>query len=71
VPLILMTAFASPELREFVENMGGCLLEKPFSLDILHRRVSEILQEKRMVRASSPRNLATSTAPPPARRATR
>jgi DNA-binding response OmpR family regulator len=56
VPLILMTAYGSPELQEFVEEMGSCLLEKPFPLELLGRRVSAILQEKRMVRARGPRN---------------
>jgi DNA-binding response OmpR family regulator len=55
VPVILMTAFGSPELRAFVEEMGSTLLEKPFPLELLGRRVSAILEEKRMVHAPSPR----------------
>jgi DNA-binding response OmpR family regulator len=71
VPLILMTAFGSPELREFVEDMGGCLLEKPFSLELLCRRVSDILQEKRPVCARNRRDPATGAGPRPVRGAIR
>lgn len=38
-PLILMTAFPSPELRSFVEGKGGELVEKPFTLDAITARV--------------------------------
>jgi DNA-binding response OmpR family regulator len=55
VPLILMTAHGSPELREFVEEMGSCLLEKPFPLELLGQRVSAILEEKRVVHIPSRR----------------
>jgi DNA-binding response OmpR family regulator len=58
VPVILMTAYASPELQEFAEEMGSCLLEKPFPLKLLGRRVSAILREKHVVRTSDPGRLA-------------
>jgi DNA-binding response OmpR family regulator len=42
--VLMMTAFVSVELKSFVEEMGAGLLEKPFSLDMLNARVTELLR---------------------------
>lgn len=39
-PVILMSGFATSELRAFVETCGGELLSKPFKLDSLFQCVS-------------------------------
>lgn len=41
--LLMITAFASPELKDFLAGLGITLLEKPFSLDQLHTRVVDLL----------------------------
>ncbi len=56
VPLILMTAYGSPELQGFVEQMGSTLVEKPFPLELVGRLASEILRKNRMVRTHGLRN---------------
>lgn len=42
-PVLMMTAFGSLALRELVEARGAALLDKPFSLDVLHRHVEALL----------------------------
>jgi len=42
-PVILMTAFGDPWLRERVQVLGGLLLDKPFKLQALRDAVRELL----------------------------
>lgn len=42
VPMILMTAFPSPQVRERAERLGAVVLVKPFSTPTLRRVVGEL-----------------------------
>lgn len=45
VPVLLMSAFPSSELREFAEATGAAFLAKPFDFERLHAMVSNVLQK--------------------------
>jgi DNA-binding response OmpR family regulator len=53
-PVLLMSAFISPELRHFAESMGADTLEKPFSFAALHASVIRALRSASRARASRP-----------------
>jgi DNA-binding response OmpR family regulator len=57
-PVILMTAFAPPELRAFVEGCGADLFDKPFPIDALLDRVLLRLRDRF---SASPENTSAST----------
>jgi CheY-like chemotaxis protein len=42
-PVIVMTAFATDDVREAVASLGGVLLPKPIALDVLQRTVRGLL----------------------------
>jgi DNA-binding response OmpR family regulator len=46
-PVLMMSAFVSPELRHFVEGMGAAVIEKPFSFATLRVNVIRALQRRR------------------------
>jgi DNA-binding response OmpR family regulator len=50
-PVLLMSAFISPELRSFAESMGAETLEKPFSFAALHASVIRALRRASPARA--------------------
>ncbi len=56
IPLLMMTAFGSPELKGFVEGMGVGLLEKPFSIDVLLDRVLKVILERHAEHAPDSKN---------------
>ncbi len=43
-PVIVMTAFATDDVRDAVASLGGVLLQKPISLDVLRKTVGELLR---------------------------
>jgi DNA-binding response OmpR family regulator len=43
-PVLVMSAFISPKLRDFVQQMGASVLEKPFSFATLHASVIRALR---------------------------
>jgi DNA-binding response OmpR family regulator len=43
-PVLMMSAFMSPKLRELVERMGASAIEKPFSFAALHASVIRALR---------------------------
>jgi DNA-binding response OmpR family regulator len=43
VPVVLMTAFPTPELREFAEAAGVAFLAKPFSFEKLRALIRTVL----------------------------
>jgi DNA-binding response OmpR family regulator len=50
-PILLMSAFISPELRHFAESMGAGAIEKPFSFAELHASVIRTLRTASLARA--------------------
>jgi DNA-binding response OmpR family regulator len=50
-PILLMSAFISPELRHFAESMGAGVMEKPFSFAELHASVIRTLRAASLARA--------------------
>jgi DNA-binding response OmpR family regulator len=44
-PVLMMSAFISPKLRQFVEGMGAAVLEKPFTFANLHLAVIRLLRK--------------------------
>jgi len=46
-PVILMTAYASPEVEKAAQNLNATLLHKPLDLDAFEQKVLELLSRPR------------------------
>ncbi|HEY4103040.1 MAG TPA: response regulator [Polyangiaceae bacterium] len=44
MPVVIMTAFGTPETREYAESLGAALLDKPFKMEELRLLVRRLLK---------------------------